>query len=71
MFRVAAFSGLLLLSGGNVPGPAPRPAVEAGVVPPLADPALVPGIARCTSDRACLVTDASGTRPGTPTVLAP
>jgi hypothetical protein len=41
---------------------APRAVPETHVVPPLADPALVPGVARCTSDGACTVTDAGGTR---------
>ena len=35
------------------------------VVPPIADPSAVPGIGRCTSDGACTVTDAAGTRPAT------
>jgi hypothetical protein len=46
--------------------PPVRAAGEARVVPPLADPRLVPGIARCTSDGRCTVTDEAGTRPGTP-----
>lgn len=36
------------------------------VVAPLADPAVVPGVGRCTSDGACTVTDAHGTRAATP-----
>jgi hypothetical protein len=42
-----------------------RRAPETRVVPPLADPALAPGVAGCTSDGACTVTDASGTRAAT------
>jgi hypothetical protein len=42
-----------------------RRAPDIRVVPPLADPSLVPGVARCTSDGACTVTDASGTRAAT------
>jgi hypothetical protein len=41
------------------------------VVPPIADPTLVSGIARCTSDGRCTVTDAGGTRPGTRLVVVP
>jgi hypothetical protein len=49
----AAYQGALRVA------PAPR------VVPALADPALVPGVARCTSDGACTVTDELGTRRAT------
>ncbi len=49
--------------------PALRLSTELRVVPPIADPTLVPGIARCTSDGRCTVTDAGGTRPGTPLVI--
>ena len=69
MSRLVALASLLVLSPGNAPGPARSPSAEAHVVPPLADPALAPGIARCTSDRACLVTDERGTRRGTPIAL--
>jgi hypothetical protein len=46
---------------------APRLArvVETHVVAPLPDPAMVPGVGRCTSDGACTVTDAAGTRRAT------
>jgi hypothetical protein len=40
------------------------------VVAPLADPTVVPGVARCTSDGECTVTDESGTRSGTPLLFA-
>ncbi len=43
---------------------------ETRVVPPLADAALVPGVARCTSDGVATVTDERGTRRGTPLVIA-
>jgi hypothetical protein len=38
--------------------------VRTPVVPALADPAVLPGIARCTSDGRCVVTDRDGTRRG-------
>ena len=69
--RATALSTLLLLAAAAPAahdGLRPR-AGEPRVVPPLADPALVPGVARCTSDRACSVTDADGTRQGTPLSL--
>jgi hypothetical protein len=37
---------------------------ETRVVPALADPGLVPGVGRCTSDGRCTVTDGGGTRVG-------
>ena len=38
---------------------------ETRVVPALAQPGIVPGVARCTSDGPCVVTDEDGrTRPG-------
>ncbi len=46
-------------------------ASETRVVPPLADPALVPGVARCTSDGVCMVADERGTHRGTAPTLAP
>jgi hypothetical protein len=46
--------------------PTLRTATEPRIVAPLADPALAPGVARCTSDRVCIVTDDGGTRAGTP-----
>lgn len=55
-------TGALPVTGGR--GVSAEP--EARVVPPLADPAVEPGIGRCTSDGACLVTDARGTRAATP-----
>jgi hypothetical protein len=45
--------------------------VETRVVAPLADPAVSPGVARCTSDGRCTVTDAEGTRPGSRLLLVP
>jgi hypothetical protein len=42
---------------------------ELRIVAPLADRALEPGVARCTSDGRCTVTDAEGTRPGTPLLV--
>jgi hypothetical protein len=44
--------------------PLRRTLLETRVVPPLADPRLVPGVGRCTSDGVCTVTDAAGTRSG-------
>jgi hypothetical protein len=46
--------------------PLHRLSTEVRVVPPLADPALVPGVGRCTSDGRCTVTDEAGTRTATP-----
>jgi hypothetical protein len=46
--------------------PLTRAPTETRVVPPLADPAIVPGVGRCTSDGRCSVTDERGTRRGTP-----
>lgn len=46
-------------------------ASETRVVPPLADPALVPGVAHCTSDGVCMVADEHGTHRGTAPILAP
>jgi hypothetical protein len=63
MARAALCTLLLLAAGNHSPTAVPEPP-EGRVIPPLADPAAVPGIARCTSDGACTVTDASGTRPG-------
>jgi hypothetical protein len=54
---------LVAASAAIAPAVRPLP-VETRVVPPLADPAVVPGVARCTSDGACTVTDDAGTRPG-------
>jgi len=61
---------LLLLATARAGDGGRPPAGDLSIVPPLADPALVPGIARCTSDRACTVTAAGRTRPGTPLVVA-
>jgi hypothetical protein len=47
------------------------PSEATRVVPPLADPSLVPGVSRCTSDGVCRVTDAHGTRPGTRLLAVP
>jgi hypothetical protein len=49
--------------------PLQRLPVQIRVVAPLADPAVVPGVARCTSDGPCTVTDASGTH-RTPQIVA-
>jgi hypothetical protein len=49
--------------------PLRRLPTETRIVAPLADPALVPGVARCTSDAVCTVTDERGTRGGTPLAL--
>lgn len=57
----AALAAGAAASGASYRGPERR-AVETRVVPSLADPAIVPGVARCTSDGVCLVTDAFGTR---------
>lgn len=66
---LAAAAPLLGTPGG---GRSPLHAAADGrIVPPLADPALVPGVARCTSDLVCTVTDALGSRPGTPLALVP
>jgi hypothetical protein len=60
-------------AAGSAAGSHPlrRLASETRIVPPLADPALVPGVARCTSDGHCTVTDERGTRPGTMLVVTP
>lgn len=61
MLRLAVLTALLAASTAGTPGQA-RPAGETRVVAPLADPRVVPGVGRCTSDGACTVTDAAGTR---------
>lgn len=66
MPRLAVTAIALSLAAAPVPRAPPS---STRVVPALADPALVPGIARCTSDGACTVTDSTGTRPGTPLAL--
>ncbi len=60
-------------AAGSAAGSHPllRLASETRIVPPLADPALVPGVARCTSDGHCTVTDERGTHPGTMLVVTP
>jgi hypothetical protein len=58
----AALAATAAAGGASYRAPARRPVPESRVVAPLADPALVPGVARCTSDGICFVTDASGTR---------
>ena len=65
MVRVASIAALLMLVASPA---APSIARQVGtpVVAPLADPSVVPGIGRCTSDGACTVTDAAGTRPAAP-----
>ena len=68
MIRLATLTTLLLLAAA-APG-AHRALGEERVVAPLADPTVVPGVARCTSDGACTVTDESGTRSGTPLLFA-
>jgi hypothetical protein len=50
--------------------PSLRTPTEHRVVAPLADPALAPGVARCTSDGVCIVTDDGGTHAGTPLTIA-
>jgi hypothetical protein len=51
--------------------PLHRLSVQTRVVAPIADPALAPGVARCTSDGRCTVTDESGTRRTSRIVLSP
>jgi hypothetical protein len=63
---VAATAGAAFAAGH----PLRRLPTEIRIVAPLADPALAPGIGRCTSDGACTVTDERGTRRGTPLELA-
>jgi hypothetical protein len=69
MGRLASLIVLVMVAAS--PAPRSLALVETRVVAPLADPALAPGIGRCTSDGACTVTDAAGTRPGTPLRLVP
>jgi hypothetical protein len=69
MVRIATFLTLLLLAAA-APGAHRVLGVEQVVVAPLADPTVVPGVARCTSDGVCTVTDESGTRSGTPLLFA-
>jgi hypothetical protein len=68
MPRLAALPVLLVLATGFAV-PLRHGPIETRIVAPLADPAAVPGIGRCTSDGVCTVTDAAGTRRATP--LAP
>jgi hypothetical protein len=60
----AALAAAVAVVGAAHGRPVSRPP-ELRVVAPLADPALAPGVARCTSDGLCTVTDASGTRRAT------
>jgi hypothetical protein len=64
MGRLASLIAVVMLAAAPVPRPLSL--LDTHVVAPLADPAVVPGIGRCTSDGACTVTDAAGTRRGTP-----
>jgi hypothetical protein len=64
MLRLATLAALLAVAAGAPPRA--RWTGETRVVPPLADPRAVPGVARCTSDRACTVTDGGGTRAAVP-----
>lgn len=58
MGRFAALATFFVLAAS----PAPGVSVSApGIVPPLADPAVAPGVGRCTSDGACTVTGEDGT----------
>jgi hypothetical protein len=69
------FAGVAVAAAAALGAAGERPmlrlSTELRVAPPIADPALVPGIARCTSDGRCTVTDAGGTRAGTPLVVEP
>lgn len=67
MTRLVTLATTLFLAAA----PARPPSVATRVVAPLADPAVVPGIARCTSDGACTVTDEAGTRAATPLAEVP
>lgn len=69
MARPSALAIVLLL--GVPVKPALSPSVTRHVAPTLAAPSLAPGVGRCTSDGVCTVTDAAGTREGTPLTLAP
>jgi hypothetical protein len=67
--RLAAALALFVAAAAPAPrAPAVSPSTR--VSTGLADPALEPGIGRCTSDGVCTVTDSSGTRAATPLVLS-
>jgi hypothetical protein len=51
--------------------PPSDPASGTRIVAPLADPAVVPGVGRCTSDGRCTVTDAGEMRPGSRHAFSP
>jgi len=70
-FVFLAAAGAAVASGVAPSGSLAGLASETRVVPPLADPALVPGVARCTSDGVCTVADERGTHRGTAPILAP
>jgi hypothetical protein len=69
-FLAAALVGASALIGASE-RPLHRLPVETRVVPPLADPAIVPGVTRCTSDGRCTVADESGTRRGVRITVSP
>jgi hypothetical protein len=64
--RKLLFAATLVAAAAIAQGEHPLrgPPLETRVVPPLADPRVEPGVGRCTSDGACTVTDAAGTRRG-------
>lgn len=70
MVRVASIVALVMFVVSPA-GPSMARQVGTPVVAPLADPSVVPGIGRCTSDGACTVTDTTGTRPAAPLRPAP
>jgi len=67
--RLASLIAVGMVAASHAAPRMPRVA-ETAVVAPLADPAVVPGVGRCTSDGACTVTDEAGTRGATPLRLA-
>ncbi len=66
-----AFAVVLALGAASARELWREPPVVGGVVAPLADPAVVPGVGRCTSDGICVVTDDAGTRAAAGIAIAP